>query len=327
MKKLRIEYGSSVFSLPRESLMAAVTEAGEFQLRVLLLAASDDALRSDLDKCCAEICAKLDCTQTALERALKYWSEHGVMSVVETVTVDEIVTTSVVEKPVAKPFPAPTLPSYGEGAAADIIEKNPELPGIIEVCIQLLGKLLTPAENAIIVGLYDHLRLDGEYIVTLVSHCKNMGKTSLRYIEKTALSLYDEGVDNVEALKAYIKRREMRDDNLSKIRTMIGAGAREFTAKEKKAFEAWLDDWRFDIEVIRCAYEVTVDKIGEPSVAYMNKVLENWHKSGITTPEAVAESLEAYKKNKAESAQKESGFETDEFFEAALKRSDKYLGG
>jgi DNA replication protein DnaD len=34
----------------------------------------------------------------------------------------------------------------------------------------------------------------------------------------------------------------------------------------------------------------------------MNKVLENWHKSGLTTIEAVEASLESYKKSKAEAA-------------------------
>ena len=326
-----MEYGSSVIVLPKDCLTAALRDAGEFNLKVLLTIAADEALRQDFDKCVASVCEQLDCTQTALARAMKFWSEHGVLQVVEPVTVDEIVTTSVVEKTVAKPFPAPTLPEYSEGDAADVIEKSPELTGILDMCQQLAGKMFTPAETAIVVGMYDHLRLDGEYIVTLFAYCRDNGKTSVRYIEKTALSLYDEGVDNTEALKDYIKRREMRDDNLSKIRTLIGAGARQFTAKEKKAFECWLDEWKFDMDIITRAYEVTVDKITEPSVAYMNKVLENWHKSGFTTIEAVEASLESYKKSKAEAAAanaaQTSGFETDEFFEAALKRSDKYYQG
>ena len=76
--------------------------------------------------------------------------------------------------------------------------------------------------------------------------------------------------------------------------------------------------------MITCAYEVTVDKLGEPKLAYMNKVLENWHKEGLTTVEAVQASLETYKKNKAEAEQNSSGFETNEFFEAAVSRGLKY---
>ncbi len=320
MKKLKLEYGDSVFSLPRENLMTALSQASEQHLKVLLVIASDDSLRMDYSAMCASVCKKLDCTQTALERSLKFWSETGVVRIMETA---DITNPTVTAKPVVTQQ-SPTLPSYSEGAAADIMQKNPELSGVIEMCQQIIGKIFTPAEVEIVVGLYDHLRLDAEYIVTLVAYCNGNGKKSLRYIEKTALNLYDEGIDSTEALKDYIRRRETRDDDMSKIRTIIGAGARQFTSKEKKAFDCWLDEWKFDIDVITRAYEVTIDNINEVSVPYMNRVLENWHKSGLTTIKAVEESLAAYKKNKAEAENSHSGFATDEFFEAALKRSEKY---
>ncbi|MFQ9149932.1 MAG: DnaD domain-containing protein [Eubacteriales bacterium] len=147
------------------------------------------------------------------------------------------------------------------------------------------------------------------------------------------MNLFDEGVDTVDALNAYIKRKDEFEDNVGKIRSLIGAGQRELTAKEKKCFTCWLDEWCFPIDVITRAYEVTVDKIGDPSVSYMNKVLENWKNSGLTTLEAVEASLENYKKKKAEAAHgtetvngAESGFQTDEFFEAALRRSYRGAG-
>ena len=47
VKKLKIEYGDSVFSLPREKVMLTLPSADGFQLKVLLLAAADDSLRAD----------------------------------------------------------------------------------------------------------------------------------------------------------------------------------------------------------------------------------------------------------------------------------------
>ena len=49
----------------------------------------------------------------------------------------------------------------------------------------------------------------------------------------------------------------------------------------------------------------------------MNGILERWYAAGITTPEAVKSDAEAHKKGKQDGA----SFDTDEFFEAALKRS------
>jgi hypothetical protein len=74
VKKLKMEYGSSVFVLPKDCLTAALRDAGEFNLKVLLTIAADESLRQDFDKCVASVCEQLDCTQTALEKAMKFWS-------------------------------------------------------------------------------------------------------------------------------------------------------------------------------------------------------------------------------------------------------------
>ncbi len=356
--KIRLDFGDSVFSLPREKLLLNLPSADGFSLKVLLLLASDDALRADHEIGRAEVCRRLDCTASAFDKALAYWQSCGVLTAVQTAVHDAGQTVSapaVSAPPLSVPSAAadpvspdqerqtllsaqssapspggkeerrtlqsPSLPGYTESEAARIIQDSDELKDVIDMCQQIIGKIFTPAEVSVLVGLYDHLRLDGEYIATLCAWCRDNGKHSLRYIEKTALGLFDEGIDSSAALTAYIRQKESCRESLAVIRKLIGAGTRELTAKEKKTFECWLNDWKFDIGVITRAFEVTVDKISEPSVPYMNKVLENWHNAGLSTLEAVEASLENYKKKKAEAETAKSGFETDEFFEAALRRS------
>ena len=75
-------------------------------------------------------------------------------------------------------------------------------------------------------------------------------------------------------------------------------------------------------EVMKLAYEVAVNSTGSPSMPYTNKVLSNWKEAGYTTAEQVKAAMEEYqqkKENKGAAAQ--SSFGTDEFFEAALRRS------
>lgn len=321
-KKLKIEYGDSVFSLPRENVLLTLPSASGFELKVLIIAAADDALRSDYDTACERICRQLDCTRTALARALDFWGRAGVMTDIETekgVKADQ---------PSTKPLISSASPTYTEGQAADVIAENTELNGIINACQQISGKIFTPADIQVIVTIYDYLGLkDTGYIETLYSYCTSMGKTSARYIEKVAVSMSDEGINTTEELNEYIKRRERCEDALSQLRTLIGAGSRALTSKERKMFECWINEWRLSLDVINRAYEVTVDKLGAAKLPYMNKVLENWHKEGLCTLEAVETSLEAYKKKKADAARSGSGFETDEYFEAALARSQRYLEG
>lgn len=323
-KKLKIEYGNGVFALPREKVLDVLPSAGGFELKVLLLVTSDDALRGDYDAACEHICARLDCTKSALTRAISFWEKAGVIAVC-----DSVGEAKAVEEPKKKALASATLPTYTEGQTADVMEAHSELAAIIDACQQISGKVFTPADAQTIVGIYDYLGLnDTGYIETLYSYCASMEKTTARYVEKVAISMADEGVTTTEALNKYIKRKEKLDEDMSKLRTLVGAVSRTLTSKEKKLFTAWVGDLAMPYDVIERAYEITVDKCGDVKLPYMNKILENWKNEGLCTLAAVNESLETYKKNKAEASSKGgSGFETDEYFEAALERSRRYLEG
>ena len=107
-----------------------------------------------------------------------------------------------------------------------------------------------------------------------------------------------------------------------KVEAMFGMTGRALTAREKKFLTAWTETMGFDADVIRLAYEITVDNTGEPALPYANTILESWHKLGLKTADEVSAEIEkgrAAKKN-AKAANAKS-FDTDEFFEAALKRT------
>ena len=75
-------------------------------------------------------------------------------------------------------------------------------------------------------------------------------------------------------------------------------------------------------ELLSKAYDITVEKTGKLSYAYMAKILDNWHSSGIKTAEDVEKSLESYKNKQKISM---STFDADDFFEAALERSNRKM--
>lgn len=64
--------------------------------------------------------------------------------------------------------------------------------------------------------------------------------------------------------------------------------------------EAWARAG-FSDELITYAYEQTVDAAGEPSLPYMNKILEKWKEAGIVTLAAAQEAEAEYRNKKTES--------------------------
>ncbi len=206
-------------------------------------------------------------------------------------------------------------PSYTSDEIKKVFKEHAELALLLNACQNTVGKVFNSVEANTVLVMRDYLCLEPEYILALMAYCKEKGKTSLKYMERMAYTLTDKGIDSYAALEDYLRRKDKFESSEEFLRRMFGIGDRALTAKEHSAFTSWSIDWELDTELIRKAYEMTVNAIGKPSVPYANKILEKWHSAGYEKPEDVPE---------PESPQGGSGegsFGTDEFFEAALKRS------
>ena len=217
-------------------------------------------------------------------------------------------------------------PSYtGEDMAR--IAEDGDMKELIDVCSAILGKTFTPTETESIFYLHDGLRLDFEYIVNLCKHCYDIGKASLRYIEKVGIDLYDRGITTVGALSAYIANEEKKNDMEYRIRNLFGIGERALTPKEKEYLAAWTIDWNLPFEVIELAYHQMIASIAQPKFSYENGILKKWVEAGCRTKEDVealtAKNKETRGKEKAKAENKNIGFDLDEFFAAATMRGEE----
>ena len=79
----------------------------------------------------------------------------------------------------------------------------------------------------------------------------------------------------------------------------------------------------YNAEIVRLAYEKTVAATNEPSVPYTHAILERWNAEGLKTVEQICAYLEEQETKKNGTGERDLGnsFDTDDFFEAALRRS------
>lgn len=322
--KMTFHYGNAVITLPA-AVLEAMPRAGETDLRVLLALAGGEAPPASIP-------------EAALQASLAFWRGAGILSA-EDGTQKAAPPAPVQASPQADPQEnrgepaeakkalrhADALPEYNAEEVKSIFNGDPALAGLLDACQQTVGKVFNTTECGIILGLRDHLALDAEYILTLLSYCVGKGKKSLRYLEKAALDLTDCGIDTPAALETCLKQREAADSMEGKLRTLFGMKDRALSKKEKDCFSRWCGVWQFDLEGIRRAYELTVNATGQASVPYADAILSKWHEAGCHTPEEI----DAYDKNgkngkkppeKAGGKTENSSFDIDDFFEAALRR-------
>jgi DnaD/phage-associated family protein len=322
-----------------------VSRASDTALRLLIILAAEPDCRTDFEGRAAYIAEKLKCTRKELDMALWYWCGAGVMDIApdEAESAKSAIGTKAAQetaapvtrdsgvpdtdaalqtsddttvKKSAKLMRAAGVPEYTTEELNDLLEKDMGALRFVDEAQRRIGRMLNPREVSILIGLRAHLKLEDEYIFVLLDYCARINKTSMRYVETVACGMYDDGVTDADALAAALAGREAYGELEGKFKVMIGARGRKLTAKETRFLGRWSAEMKYDIKMIELAYEITVDAIHEYSPAYMNTIMERWYASAITTPEQVE--AERAKRKLTDSG---SSFDTNDFFEAALKRS------
>lgn len=239
------------------------------------------------------------------------------------------------EKKAEKPSPADAgtgnpplrraeeLPDYTTAELAALLEKRRDLAMLLEECQRAWGKVFNTHEANIVIGLIEYLGFDGEYILLLLSYCAKLNVRSLHSAERLAYRMHDEGTVTVDALREKLCRMEAAHGAEGMIRSMFGIGSRSLTEKEKAQIDLWINTYRFPEDIIRRAYEITVNVKSKPSVNYAGGILKRWYEAGLDTVEKIdraeTERQEKTAKNVMDAATlAEPG---DSFWEAAVRAS------
>ena len=324
---MKLNFGQDVLVIPA-SVLSCCADANDAAMRVLLWLASDLSL-ADKPRQLAKLA---DCDPKSLKSILQFWKMYGVLcdgaedSVPAMASVAESVQTEKAEQKPQKTHlrRADELPNYTSVEIAELLEQRASVRVLIDEAQQIIGKIFNPTEVNILIGMLDYLGMSEECVMLLLAHCKRIDKTGMRSIEKYAITLADKGIVSTDAMEEEIRRAELMHSFEGKIRSMFGMEhKRALTTRESKMISAWLS-FGYDIDIVREAYEMTVNATGEASLPYANSILERWNAEGLHTLEEIRTANEAEKskknaqKNKAELG---NSFDTDDFFEAALKRS------
>ena len=320
----KLNYGDGVVALPVSALSHLGT-ADASDLKTLLAIASDPAADA------AVLSEKTGCRFDKTAAAIAFWLEMGVLigtggsvSDLGSGTFDSKEEQNEKSK---KLLPATERPNYtGEEIQRLLDENEGNRRLLLEECQNIAEKIFNVLESTMVIGLSDTLGLDNEYIMLLFAYCKRHGKKSVAYVEKTAYNLFNEGVDTTAKLESYIKDKDSREALEGRMRTMFGWGDREITQTERSYIRRWATEFQYPIDIIKISYEIMINntKGGKVSLPYMTRVMENWHENGLSTAEQIAAHIEEYKKQNSGSLPSDGGsFDTDEFTNLALKRSQE----
>ena len=156
---------------------------------------------------------------------------------------------------------------------------------------QVFGRALSGTELQTLFGIYDQLGLPAEVIMLLIHHCSDRLRErygegrlpTMRAIEKEAFRWAREELVTLEQANDYLASLESRREEGEKIKKTLGIAGRALSPSERKYLEGWLA-LGYGSDALALAYDRTVVSTGKLTWAYMDKIVQSWHKKGLFTP-------------------------------------------
>lgn len=307
--------GGGYFALPAEIAGESLRKAGadELRLAIYLYAHAGESLPE------AQVADATGLSTDELAKAVETLSKQGVITLENGVV-----------KPVPRGKAEKGRPRYTTDDIEAAVKRNPHIKSMLDLIQERMGALLPFEDVAALFSLYDFVGLPPDVIVMLVEFCLQNGKRSLRYMEKVAVDWATRGITSVGAAEEYIMECERRGTLEGRVRALLGMGKRALSKKERDMIEQWAAGAVTD-ELLQAAYERAADATGDPTLAYMNRILSDWREKGFkTAQEALGEKKPpaARKGGRGKSAERKGSLDLDDYEKRALERfhNDKSWG-
>ena len=272
-----------------------MSEANGAQLKVYLYLMR--CIEADDPVSVTSLADKFNYTETDIKRSLLYWARKGIVSLefdeednISGIILNDPAGASETEVVLPRKQPdKKRKPAYSASELAAFGSQS-EIKQLVFVAEQYLARPLTPTDMRSLLFIYDKLGFGEELIEYLIEYCVGKGKTSMRYIEQTAMNWADEGVKSVADAKRQAKG--FGGGDYMAVLKAFGITDRKPASKEIEYIDRWKDRCGFTLDIILEAVGRSIMRTSKPSFEYADRILKDWAANGVESMEDI-ESLDA----------------------------------
>ncbi|MBR3780918.1 MAG: DnaD domain protein [Clostridia bacterium] len=318
----------SIFAVPTDIIDKHIRLVNGDQLKVLLWILRNSTDNPDI----AEMSKALKMNASDVADYLQYWVLTGILTEDgnQSVPVITQVETPKETKPEIKiPEPisvAPSKPSSKE--IIERIEESPEIGHLFNEAQQLLGKTIGYDGQCTLLLLHDHYGLPTEVLFMMIDYCVSIGKSNYAYLEAVGKDWGTREIDTLDKAAEQISILKNANSLWKEFALNAGITNPRPTVKQTEYLRRWSSEWKFGINMIILAYEEMANHTSKLSMAYIDKILMNWHEKGFKKPEDIEKASEE-QNSKVKPVQKtgngnEASYDLDKFKEESLYGELKY---
>lgn len=136
-------------------------------------------------------------------------------------------------------------------------------------------------------AMFEQYSFAEEVMIALFHYCQERKALNKKYVYAVADTWFKGGVKTFEQLEDYLDKI----DKFNKIKQKIAKSLRinrSFTKYEDQYIETWINDFKFDFDMIEEALKKTVN-VANPSIIYINGILKNWNLKGYKKVQDIVE--------------------------------------
>jgi DnaD/phage-associated family protein len=294
----------NTFVVPSTVVDQYIKIATETQLKVLLVLMRNISQEIDSSK----IADALSLPKSEVDDALLFWSQRELLNCEQVKEQDK--------KPV---IINSTLPSR-----ADVIKRGLEdenLKFLLREAQLKFGRNLKQNESQLLVSLYDDYDMKVSVILLLLGYAVREGKCNLSFVKKTATEWLENGIETVEDADELIAKQAKQNLAWSLVQNAFGIDRRKPSTKELELSNLWINEWEINVDLLKAAYDACIDSKTKLYMPYIAKIIEQWHKDGITS----ADQINKQPTSKPQSKNDYAGYNLDQY-EKMLKEKIKERG-
>lgn len=176
---------------------------------------------------------------------------------------------------------------------------NQDICELLFIIETYLKHPLNSTEMNTVLYWYDTLKFPVEMIEYLVEYCISNGHSSLRYMDKVAISWAESRIDTIEKAKEHVSLRSKAYYGIMKA---FGISGRSLADSEMVYVNKWSKEYAFDLELIQEACRRTISATQKPSFEYADSILTNWYNNNVHNLKDVASLDEVFNKTKRQTA-------------------------
>lgn len=181
---------------------------------------------------------------------------------------------------------------------AEALKKDEEIDSCLSMVEALLGTTMGDSHMQLVLYLMSDLGFSSELVITLYETALSRGKSKTAYLEAIALDWAKKGIHTA---KEALEEASSFNGTYKLVSSALGI-RRALAPAEKRIIDKW-KDYHFADPVIEEACSRTVLQSGDTNLNYTSKILEDWHKKGVTCLKDIDDCDKSYFRQKTVSAQ------------------------